>query len=95
MVRPIKKRKIYFDPNIIYFKPRGVPLFVLEEVDLNIDELEAIRLCDLNNISQIEAAKKMDISQSTLQRILTVAHNKVAEALIKGKAIKINKNESK
>ncbi|PIQ98493.1 MAG: hypothetical protein COV64_01000, partial [Candidatus Nealsonbacteria bacterium CG11_big_fil_rev_8_21_14_0_20_39_9] len=55
------------------------------------DELEALRLCDLENLEQTEAAKKMKVSQSTLQRILTSAHKKIAEALIEGKAIKIVK----
>jgi len=91
MARPLKPRRILFDPNVTYFKPRAVPLSMLEEVDLDIDELEALRLCDLKNLEQIEAAKKMKISQSTLQRILTSARKKVAEALIEGKAIKIIK----
>ena len=91
MVRPIKKRKIIFDPNVTYFKPRAVPLSVLEEVDLKTDELETLRLCDFENLSQTKAAKKMGISQSTLQRILTLGRKKVTEALIKGKAIKIRK----
>ena len=91
MVRPIKPRKVTFDPNVTYFKPRAVPLSMLEEVDLGIDELEAIRLCDLKKLEQIEAAKRMKISQSTLGRILTSAHKKIAEALIEGKAIKIRK----
>ena len=91
MVRPIKPRKVTFDPNVTYFKPRAVPLSMLEEVDLGIDELEAIRLCDLKRLEQIEAAKRMKISQSTLGRILTSAHKKIAEALIEGKAIKIRK----
>jgi len=80
-----------FDPDVVYFKPRAVPLSMLEEVDLSIDELEALRLCDLEDFKQEEAAKKMKISQSTLQRILTSARKKVAEALIRGKAIKIRK----
>ena len=91
MVRPIKPRKVVFDPNVTYFKPRAVPLSMLEEVDLSLDELEALRLCDLKNLEQTEAARKMKISQSTLQRILTSAHQKVAQALIEGKAIKIRK----
>lgn len=89
MVRPIKQRKVSFDPDVIYFKPRAIPLSELEEVDLGVDELEALRLCDFENLSQIKAAKKMGVSQSTLQRILTAARKKVTEALIKGKAIKI------
>lgn len=91
MVRPLKQRIIKFDPNVTYFKPRAMPLSELEEVDLDIDELEALRLCDLKDLDQIEAAKKMKISQSTLQRILSSARKKVAEALIEGKAIKIRK----
>ncbi len=63
----------------------------LEEVNLNVDELEAIRLCDFKNLDQAEAAKRMKISQSTLQRTLTSARQKIAEALIEGKAIKIRK----
>lgn len=91
MVRPIKPRKVTFDPSVTYFKPRAVPLSVLEEVALAVDELEALRLCDLNGIDQVKAAKKMRISQSTLGRILNSAHKKIAEALIEGKAIKITK----
>jgi len=93
MTRPTKPRKIIFDPNVTYFKPRAVPLSELEEVNLEVDELEALRLCDFEDLSQIKAAKKMGISQSTLQRILTSARRKVSEALIKGKAIKIKKKE--
>jgi len=91
MVRPLKPRKVLFDPNVTYFKPRAVPLSMLEEVDLKIDELEALRLRDYENIEQIEAARKMKISQSTFQRILSSARKKVTEALIEGKAIKIRK----
>lgn len=91
MSRPTKPRRVLFDPDVVYFKPRAVPLSMLEEVDLGIDELEALRLCDLKDLEQKEAANKMKISQSTLQRILTSARKKVAEALINGKAIKITK----
>lgn len=94
MTRPIKPRRVIFDPNVTYFKPRAIPLSMLEEVDLAVDELEALRLCDLKDLDQVEAAKKMGISQSTLQRILASAHKKIAEALIKGKAIKITKKRS-
>ena len=93
MARPIKPRRVLFDPDVVYFKPRAVPLSMLEEVDLSIDELEALRLCDLKDLEQKEAAKKMKVCQSTLQRILTSARKKVAEALISGKAIKIRKGQ--
>jgi predicted DNA-binding protein (UPF0251 family) len=91
MVRPIKPRRVQFDPKAIYFKPRAVPLSILDEVELGVDEMEALRLCDLEGLDQVEAAKKMKISQATLCRILTSARKKVTEALIEGKAIKISK----
>ena len=70
-------------------KPRGIPLRFLAEVKLSIDELEALRLADFEGLDQPKAAKKMKISQSTFQRILAGAHKKVAQALIKGEAIRI------
>ena len=91
MVRPQKSRKVSFDPNITYFKPRAIPLSELKEINLKADELEALRLCDLKSLGQAAAAKKMKVSQSTLQRILASARKKVTEALIKGKAIRIKK----
>ena len=93
MARPIKPRRVFFDPKVTYFKPRAVPLSMLKEVGLSIDELEALRLCDYKNLEQTEAAKKMKISQSTLQRILTSARKKLVQALIEGKAIKIRKKD--
>ncbi len=89
MARPRKNRRIRFNPEVIYFKPRGVPLSGLDEVSLGHDEMEAVRLKNLENLDQIECAKKMDISQSTFQRILSSANKKIAKALVEGKAIKI------
>lgn len=89
MARPIKPRRIQINPEIIYFKPRAVPLSVLEQVDLNLDELEAIRFKDLQGLDQKTCAKKMRISVATFQRILNSVHKKIAEALLSGKAIAI------
>jgi uncharacterized protein len=89
MPRPIKERNVNFDPDVTYFKPRAVPLSRLEEVDLGLDELEAMRLCSLKGLSQEKAAFEMKVSRSTLQRILCSAEKKVAQALIEGKAIKV------
>ncbi len=91
MVRPIKPRKVSFEPDAVYFKPRAIPLSALEEIDMSLAELEALRLCDLKKLEQKEAAQKMKISQSTLSRILLSARKKTAEALTEGKAIKIRK----
>ena len=91
MPRPPKPKRIFFDPKAVYFKPRAVPLSMLDEVELRVDELEAIRLCDFQGLDQKKAAEKMKISQSTLSRILISARRKIAQALIEGKAIKILK----
>ena len=74
MARPIKPRKIIFDPRVTYFKPRSIPLSALEEIDLTVDELEAIRLHDLGDCNQSKCAQKMKISPSTFQRVLVLAH---------------------
>ena len=63
----------------------------LQEVILELDEVEALRLSDVDNLKQEAAAKKMKISQSTFFRILSKARKKLADAIINGKAIKINK----
>jgi len=90
MARPVKCRRVSFEPDVTYFKPRAVPLFELKEVELAVDEFEAIRLRDLEGLEQEDAAKKMNISQPTFHRLLGTARKKVADALINGKAIKIH-----
>ena len=92
MPRPRLCRCIEFDPNITYFKPRGVPIGKLEIVELTTEEMEAYRLRHINNLEQQEAAKKMHTSTSTYQRILNAAYTKIADALVNGKAIKIIKS---
>jgi predicted DNA-binding protein (UPF0251 family) len=74
-----------------YFKPRGIPLRELAEVVLLPDELEALKLYEVDGLEQTEAAERMKISQPTFARILGSAHKKIAEAIIKGKAIRIEK----
>ena len=78
-------------PNSSYFKPAGIPISSIEESKLNPDEFEAIRLIDFQEIPQEEAAKKMQISQPTLSRILKSARKKISDAIINGKAIRIEK----
>jgi hypothetical protein len=89
MPRPRRIRRISFQPEVNYFKPIGIPLRSLEENILTRDELEAIRLIDLEKTEQKKAAKKMKISQPTLSRILDSARKKLADSLTHSKAIKI------
>jgi predicted DNA-binding protein (UPF0251 family) len=89
--RPCLRRNIQFDPKADYFKPRGIPMFGLEVVELSIEEAEALRLKNIKDLDQIECAKQMKTSATTFQRILTSAHKKVSDAIVNGKAIKIIK----
>jgi predicted DNA-binding protein (UPF0251 family) len=89
MSRPKKERCIRCQPNALYFKPRGIPLIQLEEVDLSLDELEAIRLADYEGLYHEQAAEKMKISRPTFGRILGEARRKLAETLVEGKALRI------
>jgi len=89
MPRPKRCRRIGASPGSSYFKPRGIPLSVLEEVVLSVDEFEAIRLADIEGLYQELAAEKMSVSRQTFGRIIESAHQKVAEALVKGMALKI------
>jgi predicted DNA-binding protein (UPF0251 family) len=74
---------------VTYFKPAGIPLANLQEVRLSIEEAEAIRLKDIEGLEQDDGAQKMSISRSTFARILLSARKKVADALLNGKAIRI------
>ena len=91
MPRPQKRRRVMGRPNSSYFKPAGVRMVNLVETNLSLPEFEAIRLIDFEKISQAEAGNKMQVSQSTLSRILTSGRRKIADAIINGKAIKIEK----
>jgi predicted DNA-binding protein (UPF0251 family) len=93
MPRPKKYRCIKCKPDANYFKPRGIPLVDLEEITLTTDEIEAISLADYEGLYQEAAAIKMKISRQTFGRILNAAHRKIAECLIKGKALKIETNK--
>ncbi len=89
MARPPKPRRVEFVPEIRVFKPVGVPGRHLEEVVLTVEELEALRLKDLEGLEQEECAARMNISRPTFQRLLTSSRYKVAEALVGGKVLRV------
>ena len=76
-------------PGATYFKPAGVPMRDLEEVVVALDELEALRLADLEALYQEQAAARMNISRPTFARVVEAARRKVADALIHGKALRL------
>ncbi len=87
--RPVKWRRVALLPRVFYFRPAAVPLHMLEEICLSVEEVEALRLKDLEGLEQEECAKEMNISRQTFQRVLGSARQKIADALVKGKAIKV------
>jgi predicted DNA-binding protein (UPF0251 family) len=87
MPRPRKCRRVAFFPQVTYFKPAGIPMKFLEEVHLSLEEVEAVRLRDIEDLDQEQCAVKMNVSRPTFQRVLESARKKIAEALLCGKAI--------
>jgi predicted DNA-binding protein (UPF0251 family) len=77
------------DPQVVFFKPAGVPMRLLEEVTLGLDELEALRLADVESLSHEEVGHMMKVSRATAGRILAEARRKTAVALVHGWAIRV------
>ncbi len=93
MPRPLCCRQVSAEPPSKFFKPRGIPLAVLEAVTMTVDECEAVRLADLEGLYQEDAAERMGISRPTFGRIIDSAHKKIADALVNGKALEIKGGE--
>jgi len=88
MPRPRYRRRIRFCPRASYFKPVGIPLRTLDVVYLTSEEGEVLRLKHRKGLNQTQGAKEMETSQSTFQRILRSAYQKIATAVVEGKAIR-------
>jgi predicted DNA-binding protein (UPF0251 family) len=94
MPRPRKKRCCRrYNADRIY-KPQGIPLRDIDSTILSLDQFEAIRLCDIDNLDQEEAGREMGISRGTIQRLIYDARRKIAEAILRNDAIIINLKES-
>lgn len=93
MGRPIKERCINCAPVACYYKPVGIPMRDLDEIVLAMDELEAMRLTDLEGLYQADAAERMGVSRQTIGNLLNSVHRKVADALLNGKALRIRPPE--
>jgi predicted DNA-binding protein (UPF0251 family) len=89
MPRPRKRRTLTRAPQPAIYKPAGVPLAALRQVKLLHEELEALRLADLQGLTQSEAARHMGVSRSTFQRVLARARRQVSLALVEGQALQI------
>ncbi len=89
MARPHRGRWIGHQPNSTFFKPAGVPVKELRTTMIELDELEAMRLVDGEELKQTEAAKRMGVSQSTIARLLSAGRKKTALALAHGEALQL------
>ncbi len=89
MARPQKPRTVSDDAPVSYFKPQGIPLVSLSEIVLTLDGREALRLVDVEGVDQQEAARRMNVSRSTLSRILAEARRTTATAITAGLALRI------
>ncbi|MEG6584858.1 DUF134 domain-containing protein [Dendrosporobacter sp. 1207_IL3150] len=90
MGRPNKERRVEQLPPDTHYKPAGIPLRQLEEIILTIEEMEALRLADIELLDQASAAERMEVSRPTFHRILNKAHQKIANALWKGHALRVD-----
>lgn len=90
MPRPPIERSVEGVPRVTLFKPAGVPARELDRLRLTVDELEAIRLVDLEGLSHEMAAEALGVSRQTVGRVLERGRAKVADALVGGKAIEIS-----
>jgi len=88
-----KDRHIEADHSGVCFKPCGIERVNLQRVVLDEDEMEAIRLSDLEGLYQQECADKMKISRTTFSRLIESARKKIADALLNKKALRINKGK--
>ncbi|KOA20154.1 hypothetical protein CLHOM_13510 [Clostridium homopropionicum DSM 5847] len=90
MARPTKFRRVEFFPEDTYFVPWGKPKCEIEEIVLKVEELEAMRLKDIEELNQEECAERMQVSRQTFQNIIDSARKKVALGLTNGNAIRIS-----
>lgn len=93
MPRPRKRRRISQEPTACIFKPSGIPLERLQIINILPEELEAMRLVELEGLSQVASAERMGISQSTFQRILDRARRLVTSVLVEQQALRIMSSE--
>lgn len=89
MPRRKRRRNIGFTASASYYKPAGIPMRGCVDVIIGEDEMEALRLADLEGLYHEDAAARMEVSRQTFGRIIASARQKIADALINGKAIKI------
>jgi len=89
MSRPMKLRQVAVKPAVTFFKPAGVPMSALNMVTLALEEVEAIRLKDLEDLQQEDCAERMGVSRATFHHVLGSGRAKLADAILNGKAIRV------
>ena len=93
MPRPCKRRHCRAHLGDRVFKPRSIPLPELATIRLELGELEAMRLCDVEDHDQERAGRQMGVSRGTIQRLLKRGRSKVTRALVESAALVIERGE--
>jgi len=93
MPRPHKKRMCRKYSGDKVFKPRSIPMTELETVRLDLSELEAMRLCDVERLEQEEAGRRMGVSRGTVFRLLKSGRAKLVAAVVQSQAILIKEGD--
>lgn len=93
--RPKKPRRCcaHRQPGDLVFKPAGTPLAELAKIELQSDELEALRLCDLDGLTQDAAGQSMGVSRGTVQRLVSSGRKKLVAALVQGRALLVQSQQ--
>ena len=81
--------------NEIMYKPIAVPCKELQETVIELDEFEAMRLCDLEELDQTAAGERMGVSRGTIQRLLTSGRKKLIQAFMDSRVIRIQNSTDK
>ena len=89
MGRPRKPRRCRRFAGDRLFKPQGIPMTDLSVVAIGLDELEAIRLCDVEGLDQAGAGARMGVSRGTVQRLVKSGREKLARAVLESSALRI------
>lgn len=93
MPRPRKPRRCRQFEGDRVFKPRALPMHELAVIGLRLDELEAVRLCDVEGLDQAAAGERMGVSRGTVQRLLKAGREKLARAVLESSALRIETGE--
>lgn len=94
MPRPHKKRMCRRYRGERVYKPRGIPMTELEVIRMELGQLEAVRLCDMEHLTQEETGRRMGVSRGTVYRLLKIGRTRLAAAVVESKALIVERGDN-